>query len=98
MQIQTNWTDAERMAAALTTSIVDSMALAGSDASETLLHCREAAQYANTLARFLENIAEGLDGKVQPYEPPEIEKRLEAEVYGVRNVEPITRINGQEAG
>lgn len=101
-QITTNWLDAERMTAALTTSIVDCMALAGSDESETLIHCREAANYAHTLARFLENIADGLAAEMTPkwtgYQPPEIEREAEVAAFGpAAPLRPTVRIGGEGA-
>lgn len=67
--IPTNFLDAERMAAALTTSIVDSMAAAGADADATLEEVRQARQYAETLVRFLTGIESGLDGPARKPEP-----------------------------
>jgi len=60
MHIKTNWLDVERMTQSLAQTINDAMALAGSDDETTLVNCRDAANYAHTLARFLDGIAHGL--------------------------------------
>ena len=80
MHIKTNWLDAERTTQSLAQHINDAMALAGSDTAASLTHCRHAANYAHMLARFLDNLANGLAAEA-PAERPVSQRGVEVEEH-----------------